>query len=159
MKARVPSAVRQGLGVLEAHRLCFHKRGQDGSSKCDAFFTGRAEDCVWGVLYEIDPGEKPHLDLKEGLGAGYLEKWVLLRSPEGGEIEAQMYYATDFLEGVPPFSWYLHHVLRGLREGGVPPDYIEAIESLSATRDPDGERRSRELSIYGPGEETRILDP
>lgn len=37
--ARTPSARPVGTSLLPGHRLTFHKRGRDGSGKCDAFET------------------------------------------------------------------------------------------------------------------------
>ena len=36
LRERVPSAESLGVARLEAHVLRFHKRGRDGSGKCDA---------------------------------------------------------------------------------------------------------------------------
>ncbi len=58
LKERVPGARSLGCHTLKEHDLRFHKLSKDGSGKCDAFFTGKAEDNIYGVLFEIDPAEK-----------------------------------------------------------------------------------------------------
>lgn len=45
-------------GEPPAHRLRFHKVGEDGSGKCDAEETGDPEDRVIGVVYAISASEK-----------------------------------------------------------------------------------------------------
>lgn len=68
LQARVPSATALGRAFLQEHRLAFHKQGIDGSAKCDAFRTGRPDDCLPGVLFQIDPDELFRLDRAEGPG-------------------------------------------------------------------------------------------
>ena len=53
LRGRVPSACKLGVATLAAHRLVFHKLGRDGSAKCDALYTGRQEDIVRGVVFEM----------------------------------------------------------------------------------------------------------
>ena len=57
LRSRTPSARRLGVFELRRHKLKFHKVGQDGSAKCNAFFTGIDTDIVEGVGFEINPGE------------------------------------------------------------------------------------------------------
>ncbi|MDQ2928209.1 MAG: gamma-glutamylcyclotransferase, partial [Pseudomonadota bacterium] len=54
LRERTPSARALGVGRLPGHKLAWHMAGGDGSAKCDIVETGREEDVVWGVLYEID---------------------------------------------------------------------------------------------------------
>ena len=77
LRERVPSATAIGIGQLVGHALRWDKRSwQDGSGKCDAEATSRSDDVVWGVLFEVEPEDKPALDKAEGVGAGYLEETV-----------------------------------------------------------------------------------
>jgi gamma-glutamylcyclotransferase len=71
LRARVPSARPIAAACLENHRFAFHKISDDDSGKGDAFYTGEPADFVWGVVFDIDEGEKPRLDRHEGLGFGY----------------------------------------------------------------------------------------
>ena len=68
MRGRAPSAEPVTTVRLPGYALRFHKRGRDGSGKADAFFTGRGQDVVCGVVYELSPADKVALDLAEGLG-------------------------------------------------------------------------------------------
>jgi len=146
---RVPSAVRIGRGWLDGHCLRFHKVSlRDGSAKCDAHRTGRPGDRVWGVLYRIDPGERPALDLAEGVGAGYRVDWVCVAREGAGDTRAFTYLATLIDERRLPFSWYREHVLIGARENGLPETYIEEIAAVAVRDDPDRERQRSERAIH-----------
>ena len=56
---RVPSAQLVG-GMLSwsQHRLAFHKKSQDGSSKCNLVHTGEESDEVYGAIYQMDSAHK-----------------------------------------------------------------------------------------------------
>lgn len=149
LRQRTPSAGRVGLFRLDAHDLRFHKRGADGSGKCDAFATGNPRDFVLGSLFLIDTAEKPYLDHAEGLGYGYEEKWVTVSDANGARLEALTYWATAIDESLDPYSWYLNHVTIGAREVGIPGSYLARIEKVRSIEDPDTRRDARERAIHG----------
>ena len=148
LRARTPGAEALGACVLKAHDLRFHKVGQDGSGKCDAFHTNNPADFVVGVLYEIDHFEKAGLDKVEGLGQGYNEKIVKVLNAVGAEVTAFTYYATATDELLRPFSWYLQHVLVGATEASLQQGYIMRIEAVECMEDPDKQRDARQRAIY-----------
>lgn len=136
------------LASLPGHRLAFHKRGRDGSAKCDIQYTGDRDDRVVGVLFSLPNTAGPVLDACEGLGNGYQRKQVQVLAPDGVSISATTYYATRIDHSLKPFKWYRAHVLAGAREHGLPPDYVASIERVRAIDDPDPDRHAREMSIY-----------
>lgn len=149
LRARVPSAAALGCWALKGHDLRFDKSSHDGSAKCDAYCTSDAGDVVFGVLFKMDPGEKPALDKAEGLGYGYDEKEVTLTAQDGALITATTYFATNIDVHMKPYSWYLNHVLVGAREALLPADYIELrIASVVAVEDSDRDRDARERAIH-----------
>jgi len=149
LKQRAPGAERIGVFTLAGHSLRFHKVSRkDGSGKCDAFLTANPEDCVIGALFEISDSEKDALDIAEGLGYGYLEKKVVVRDASGCSFEAVTYYATETDPSLLPYTWYLHHVVYGAKETGVPPSYLAALEAVTSQEDTDKERDARERAIY-----------
>jgi hypothetical protein len=148
LAARVTGIRPVGSGVLLGHELRFHKRGRDGSGKCDAFRVSRDDARVIGVLFTLPRESKVELDHIEGLGAGYEQKTVSVITPKGSHTEAMTYYATDFADELLPYCWYRHHVLVGAREFDLPADYVRTVASVPFTRDRDPERREREMSIY-----------
>ncbi len=146
---RVPSATVDTVACLEGHVLKFHKRSNmDGSAKCDVVATANPDDRVWGVVFDIDAGERFDLDRAEGLGYGYEEKRVELTGRDGRTIRAFTYYATDIDENRKPYTWYTEHVLRGATEHALPAEYVAALEKIESIQDPDRQRHDRELSIY-----------
>ena len=149
LRTRVPSASRVGPGVLEGHRLRFHKVGRlDGSGKCDAVATGGDSHRVHGVVFRVTQADKLMLDRIEGLGRGYAEKRVSVRLAGGGTLDAYTYLATRIDPALKPFSWYKEHVLRGARENRLPTAYVSGIEAVEAVEDPDRERHAAEMAVY-----------
>lgn len=140
LRFRVPGCRVLGVATLPAHQLRFHKIGADGSAKCDAFRTGRPEDAVMGVVYEIAGSEKALLDRVEGLGRGYGDATVALVTDDIGVVVASTYVALPAAIDAKrrPFGWYKNFVLSGAEEHGLPSDYVEAfIRSVRETPDPD----------------------
>lgn len=148
LQARVPSAVPLCSATLTHYQLRFHKRGKDLSAKADAHFTGRPEDKVMGVLYSMDPVEKPYLDNAEGAGFGYDCIEVELGLKEGQCQSALTYVALHIDRSMRPYRWYKQHVVQGALEAGLPDDYVALIHNVSSIDDPDVERHLRESSIY-----------
>lgn len=141
LRRRTPSARARGVARLTAHVLRFHKRGRDGSSKCDAYYTGGQGDIVIGVIYDIDDTERPDLDRAEDLGEGYRRDCLTVQT-EDGAAEAWVYRALPGMidPSLPPFTWYVRYVLAGASEHAFPSDYVEAIERVAAVADPDEAR-------------------
>lgn len=136
-----------GKTVLECHQLCFHKIGQDGSAKCDAYFTGDSDHRVYGVLFSIPSHQQEVLDRFEGVGRGYERKTIEL---EYGRVRynAFLYYATHIDVNLRPYHWYKHHVVKGAREAGLPADYQAYIKRVMSITDPDSERSINEYAIH-----------
>ena len=148
LKNRVESARVISSGILEKYKLMFHKISNDGSGKCDAFFTDNPTDNIYGVIYSINEKDLPKLDSCEGLGYGYEKKPVVIKKFNGNDVKAFTYYATDIDEGLKPYTWYKYHVLHGAVENNLPPDYISFIDSFNSNADPDKENAVDELSMY-----------
>ena len=144
--ARVPSARAVSVAELRGHTLAFHKIGKDGSAKCDAAYTGKSTDVVYGVVYEMLSFEKSTLDKIEGLGNGYEEKTVVVTFENGDELEPVTYCATNIDVSLKPRDWYVEHVLRGAREHGLPVAYVGGIEAIESI--PDPENYDKETAIY-----------
>ena len=148
IKHRVESATVVSTARLYGHLLRFHKKGIDGSAKCDIEHTSNPDDIVHGVVYEMLAGEKHILDRHEGLGNGYEEKQVTIILPHDEPVTATTYYATHIDASLSPYHWYKEHVIRGAREHALPDEHIAAIEAVPAIPDPDPGNHIKELSIY-----------
>ncbi|MGH1430881.1 MAG: gamma-glutamylcyclotransferase family protein [Neptuniibacter sp.] len=147
IKYRLPNTRLLGVAVLPYFQLRFHKKGTDGSAKADALFTGRAEDQMFGALYQLSDSELCHLDRVEDCGVGYERKEVEVWA-EDEKHSAWTYCALHIDRSLKPFDWYHQHVLRGAEQLGLPNSYIERIKSFSACADGDIIRVEREISIY-----------
>jgi len=79
LKKRVESAEVISSGILENHKLVFHKNStEDGSGKCDAFLTNSPNDKVYGVIYSIHKNDLNRLDSFEDPNGGYKKKFIAL---------------------------------------------------------------------------------
>lgn len=149
LEERVELIGDMGCYKLRQHKLMFHKVSNDGSGKCDVFFTGNDEDYVLGLIFEIPKSQKRKLDRVEGVGYGYKEGIVSVESTNGGaDLEAITYIATNVDSTLVPFEWYKYHVIYGAKEAGFPEEYLHSIEEVTAKKDLDKKRKSRELFIY-----------
>jgi sulfite reductase beta subunit-like hemoprotein len=147
LQERAPSAKPVGIGHLKEHQLRWHKKSQDGSGKCDIFFTGDQDHQVHGVLFEISGSEKKRLDAVEGLNQGYDEKTVEIITTSG-LVSAVTYYARVIDERLRPYEWYQRYVVEGAIEYDFPEKYVQALKSVEAMKDPDLEREQREKRFF-----------
>ncbi len=152
LRQRMPSARFVTIATLHQHELRFHKKGTDGSGKCDAHQTTSNEHAVVGVVFDIASLEKVALDTIEGVGCGYEIKTIELVTRSGAGIAAFTYYATDIDAALTPYDWYKQHVLLGAKEHALPTGYIERIAAIEAFADPRPERQAREMVIYAGNE-------
>ncbi|MDX1469088.1 MAG: gamma-glutamylcyclotransferase family protein [Acidimicrobiia bacterium] len=143
---RVSTAHYEFVAHLPSYELRFHKRSDiDGSAKADAFFTGDADDTVWGVVVDVPDLDRWKLDQAEGLGGGYAAESVTVFDGEGDPHQAVAYIAqqSHIDPRLRPYEWYLSLVVDGARARGLPETYVEEIESVRAIPDPEPERPYR----------------
>ena len=135
MSTRCPSAKFLSVGTLSNWQLVFNKKSKDGSSKAN--LVDRSSSQVWGVVWSIDPADKPHLDRAEGLGRGYEQMPVRVFSETMGEIDCLSYIARDqkYLESnLETHKWYTDLVLLGAQQWGLPPEWILVLENLGTQK-------------------------
>jgi gamma-glutamylcyclotransferase len=143
---RAPSAIAVGTGFVAGRRLTFDKVSTDGSGKCDAERTSSPTDRVYGVLYEIDPVEKPSLDRAEGLGAGYREEPVTVVAGSDTR-DATTYVAMAKEPALTPYHWYKALVVAGAVEHGLPAVYVEWLRTCASQPDPNARRRAENEAV------------
>lgn len=133
---RVPRARPVGPARLRGHALRFHKKSPDGSGKCNVLPTGRADDVVHGVVFELDERRLPRLHAAEGPGYEFLHLTV---DTGDGELEAAIYRARPAWldDALAPYTWYQRFVVAGAREHGLPDEYVTHLENVFARRDPN----------------------
>jgi hypothetical protein len=149
LKARTPSCRAFGVAHLTSYKLCFHKRGQDGSGKCNAWFTGDPTDHIIGVVYTITRQDKPRLDQAEGLGRGYNE--TMLRLTIAGNKHTVFFYVADssYIDNtLKPFTWYKALVMAGCHAHRLPDIYkMQQVARVEAVTDTDSARTHEHLKI------------
>lgn len=160
LRSRAPSCSVLTVAYLPGHSLQWHKKSKDGSGKCDAYATDNPGDVVWGVVFEIDPKDKPCLDHAEGCGHGYREQNVKVLDVCGHELDVFTYVAEEDAVELTrrPYSWYRDIVLAGAREHRLAPDYIEAIAHVSVTEDRDHRRDACERRVLSNAEGVRTKE-
>ena len=138
MRARVPSAHAVAIARLPGYRVAFRKRSVDGSTKCD--LEPAAQATAWGVVYRLDPSERPDLDAAEG--PGYTRVAEIVTTGDGaGQLAVFTYRANADARGEGrPHDWYRDLVVLGARAHGLPAPWVEAIAAHHADPDPDPER-------------------
>lgn len=138
---RVSSAKLIGDVQLGNHKLTFHKKSLDGSSKCNLFETGESLDSVYGAIYELAPEHKSILDKFEGKGAGYIDTQIQFQY-QGKEYNCFTYLAqqSHITDSLKPYHWYKEMVVLGAKYLKFPNTYISSIESVESMDDPDKKR-------------------
>lgn len=146
LEHRLGYCPRLGAASLSGYALRFHKRGRDGSGKCDAFRTGDPADRLWGGVFRLDVGQLAELDRIEGPGYERATVAVILG---GRSVGADLYVARPEARapGLTPYDWYKEFVLAGARELAFPRDYLDAIEAVPSLPDPDRARAARNRLI------------
>jgi len=133
----------EGLGkvCLPGWRLCFDKRGSDGSAKANLRAAPGTEHEAWGALYRLKRSQYGTLDHFEGCGRGYETFWLDLPFEER-EIEVLTYLTPSHwrLSSGLPHDWYRELVYLGARYHGIPESVQDAIARVPAAPDPDPDR-------------------
>ena len=128
---RVPSANLLDVIELDKHRLAFHKKSQDGSSKCNLVCTGEESDGVYDAIYQMDSAHKQALDCFEGNGNGYHHS-QLTEELHGKEHSCFTYFAQQsYIENdLKPYHWYKDLVVLGAKHLQFPNAYVRSIELI-----------------------------
>ena len=147
LQERTPAAKMVGAATLAGHSLRFHKIGDDGSGKCDAFHTGDEDHKVHGVLYELGAGERQILDRIEGVGCGYEIRQIDVKAPEPVAAFTYVVQQNYIDPNIQPFCWYRNFVLAGAMAHQFPQPYVQKIGQVAFRNDPDLLRRSQNDAI------------
>ncbi len=140
--ARVPSAELIGVAKRPNFTLAFHKRSNDGSSKCDMLNSGSELDLVIGAIYKIDPEHRGDLDRFEGKGYGYTDSQITLKHNRS-EYHCFTYLAQQphIDEALRPYHWYKQLVVLGAEYLRFPKTYIASINAVESCEDQNPSRR------------------
>lgn len=132
LEARVGWVRDFGRAQLHGYRHRFSKLGQDGTGKGNIEAEGGA--WVWGVLYELSAEQ---FETLRGFEGGYRSIQLTARSPvDATPRRALSFVAERIVAELSPTPAYLEHYRVGMREHGVPADYVAELlgEPLSPLR-------------------------
>lgn len=138
LQRRIPSALSMGVVELHSYRIRFYKQGADGSGKCMLEPDARGGR-VFGAVYSMHREHWPILNEIEG--AGYQRTPIEVRF-NGEEIKAYTYFAeTAYVDReATPYHWYKELVIHGARYHRFPDSYVQGLDSIASTSDPDHQR-------------------
>ena len=149
IRSRVPSAADPRVVALPGRAVLFHMRSwRDDSAKCDLALALDPAAIAYGVVFDIDPSDRPALDAAESCGRGYRRETFEI--VHGGRVLHPFAYVADaeaIESSLLPFTWYRDQVVAGAKEHGLPTDYVAALAGVLATVDPDADRDAAERSF------------
>ena len=149
-RRRCPSArkIKPSTGsqhLLKGWKLNFSKKSRkDGSGKGNIVETGRNEDKVYGVIFEIlDGEEKDALDNAEG---GYVQETMTILDEKNSRENCEnvfVYHQPNYRQGWEPrrqkipYDWYKAYIVEGAKKHNLPKNYIKDLEKRRKKKDPD----------------------
>lgn len=142
LEERVPSARLLDVVQVNGYCLKFHKKSEDGSSKCSLLKTASGSDVVFGALYEIAPQHKVDLDRFESRGNGYRDCLIDIHQQQK-RYQCFTYIAEDshVKESLRPYHWYKKLVVLGAGYLQFPESYVAQIEAVNSIQDDNVNRR------------------
>ncbi len=150
LRRRVPSARFVAATTLPGWQLEFHKRGRDGSGKCNIV---AAEQSVLFALFDIDARERPELDAVEGLNLGY--EAMTIDAGDYGRCFCYVASRTHIDTGLKPFSWYKELVIVGLEHHQASLEYLRRVRSIEHILDSDETRHGENMAIVAQARNSR----
>ena len=131
MAAVAPRHRFAGRARLPGHRLAFTRRSvRTGSGVADV--VPDPAGTVWGVVYELGPGDLDGLDLKEGLGWAYGREDVSVLDDDDVAHDAFAFVviAKEPVE-IRPSDEYLQALLAAASERGLPGEYVATLRLIA----------------------------
>lgn len=102
---------------------------------------------VWGVLFNVPDYligrmtakavSRKSFDQIEGEGTNYQRETVMVRRPCGEIVSALTYTVRHPKSGLKTNIDYVRHIIQGLREHGVPVEYIDKVKTIAEANNPD----------------------
>jgi gamma-glutamylcyclotransferase len=123
----VPFPRRLTIASLSGFTLRWHKRSSEGG-KLAPLRTGRPDDVVWGVVYEVDATAWQQIDEAQR-GAGYREERVTVVGPDGAEHDASVFVARAEMidDSIMPTRSYRDPIVSAARANGLPAEYVDEL--------------------------------
>jgi cation transport regulator ChaC len=140
MKRRQMVPVQSCVARLDDHELCFSIPVGSGERGV-ANIQRSAGKSVLGVAHLIPVTDFERLDRSEGAPRGVYRRVRVQISVEQasieqtGLLEAETYQSDIKVSGRKPSARYIGLMLRGAREHGLPPKYIDLLQSFELAAD------------------------
>ena len=137
MAERCPEARTIGVARLIDYCLCFPRMSQ--ARQCaSAGIEPRPGNAVWGVLYDVPPGDVTVLNHHEGFDPNgraaqnrhILREVTVLRMSGSEPVKAMTYFAVPDGTTSPPSPAYMNAVIDGALYHRLPKAYIAALERV-----------------------------
>lgn len=137
-----------GRVCLPGWRLCFDKRGSDGSAKANLRAAPDSPCQAWGAIFRLRRQQYATLDRFEGCGRGYETFWLDLKVADE-ETPVLTYLTPSHWQtgNSKPYHWYLELVLAGARFHGFPSDMLEQLGRIESIADPNAERSKGQMRL------------
>ena len=148
LSERVGSVECLGRVCLSGWRLCFDKRGSDGSAKANLRAAPDSDRQAWGAIFRLQRQQYATLDRFEGCGRGYETFWLDLTID--GKLASVLTYLTPShwqTGAARPYDWYRQLIVIGAQYHGFPANAIDTIAATPAIPDPDIDRARRQASL------------
>jgi gamma-glutamylcyclotransferase len=148
LRERIGDVELAGVVELPGWRLCFDKRGDDGSAKANLRPVPGSNHVAWAAAYRVQPEQWPALDRFEGCGGGY--ETFRFDVCLGDAVMPALAYLTPShwtTESMRPFDWYRELIVAGARFLDLPKEYVDMVSACPVTADPDQERRLARLAL------------
>ena len=146
LEERVGETQLVAVGKVAGSALRWHKRGGDGSGKCDAFTTPCHEAELFGAVFSMSVSQAAALDSFEG--PGYRRGDVHIDTAQGPLVGfTYMALSAWIAPDNEPFDWYKAYVVQGAMACGLPPSYVQRITDQPARTDLDSERAARNWAL------------
>lgn len=130
MQARCPGAIPVGPARLDSYALVFDRPSRRwGGHAADV--VPAADGDTWGFLWQVDDRHLAALDRFEGVHTGgYARETVALHGPGRLPFPGEVYRVVS--PGAPgmPSPRYLHTILEGAREHGLPAHWLAHLASF-----------------------------
>ncbi|CAH1726473.1 unnamed protein product [Aphis gossypii] len=133
-----PTAVRIGMGKLNAHRLDFNEFSNFWEG-CPSTVVPDPKEHVWGALWQLNSSDLSNLDRQEGVDINmYLPFEVNIETPNGDNVLSRCYKLVNqpLVKQIPlppnrrPSKAYLETILLGANETGLPSDYLQFLNEI-----------------------------
>ena len=86
---------------------------------------------VWGALYELSTGDLDALDKHEGVSHAYKRERIQVVEADGDVCDPWTYLVANKSADVLPSGAYMHVIIEGARELGLPAEYIASLKAIA----------------------------